>query len=174
MNRILLRVAVAAGLLVAILAGCGGGGDGQSGSGEPVRFWHAMGGPLGRALNGLVDDFNVGRPAPIESVSMGRYQALSQKLMAAVAAGGPPDIGQCYEAWTANLIDNFLECVRSRKQPLCDLETGHRSNSFSLLANIAEDAGTHIEWDPEKERVINNEAANDLLHYEYRRPWTLG
>jgi predicted dehydrogenase len=74
----------------------------------------------------------------------------------------------------ANLISNFLDCVKSRKQPLCDLETGHRSNSFSLLANIAEDAGTHIEWDPEKERVVNNGAANDLLHYEYRKPWKLG
>jgi multiple sugar transport system substrate-binding protein len=37
---------------------------------------------------------------------MGRYQALSQKIMAAVAAGGPPDIAQCYEAWAANLIEN--------------------------------------------------------------------
>lgn len=74
----------------------------------------------------------------------------------------------------ANLISNFLECVKSRKRPLCDLETGHRSNSSSLLANIAEDAGTHIEWDPEKERVVNNEAANELLHYGHREPWTLG
>lgn len=99
-NRILARVALGGGLL-AMAAGCGGGT-----AGDPVRFWHAMGGPLGRALDGLVVDFNAGRPVPIESVSMGRYQALSQKLMAAVAAGGPPDIGQCYEAWTANLIDN--------------------------------------------------------------------
>jgi multiple sugar transport system substrate-binding protein len=37
---------------------------------------------------------------------MGRYQALSQKIMAAVAAGGPPDVAQCYEAWTANLVRN--------------------------------------------------------------------
>jgi len=50
-------------------------------------------------------------------VSMGRYEALSQKLMAAVAAGGPPDIAQCYEAWSGNLIDNgsiiaFTELTR--------------------------------------------------------------
>jgi len=83
-------------------AGCGGGGSGE----EPLRFWHAMPGALGVALDGLVADFNEGRSVPVESVSMGRYQALSQKLMAAVAAGGPPDIGQCYEAWTANLVEN--------------------------------------------------------------------
>jgi multiple sugar transport system substrate-binding protein len=127
-----VRVALAAGLLVAAFAGCGGGGDGQAGSGEPVRFWHAMGGPLGRALNGLVDDFNVGRPAPIESVSMGRYQALSQKLMAAVAAGGPPDIGQCYEAWTANLIDN------GSLVPLSEFLEGPNALAAESLADIYE------------------------------------
>jgi multiple sugar transport system substrate-binding protein len=66
-----------------------------------------MGGPLGTSLDGLVEDFNAADPGgPVESVSMGRYTALSQKIMAAVAAGGPPDIAQCYEAWTGNLIDN--------------------------------------------------------------------
>ncbi|MFQ5998870.1 MAG: gfo/Idh/MocA family oxidoreductase, partial [Candidatus Bathyarchaeia archaeon] len=74
----------------------------------------------------------------------------------------------------ANLITNFLDCVKSRKKPLCDLEVGHRSNSFSLLANISEEVGTRIEWDPQKERVINNKEANELLHYEYRKPWKLG
>jgi hypothetical protein len=34
--------------------------------------------------------------------------------------------------------------------------------------------GTRIEWDAENERVTNNPAANDLLHYEYRAPWSLG
>ncbi|MBZ0268085.1 ABC transporter substrate-binding protein [bacterium] len=89
-------------LAALVLSGCGGGGGD---AGEPVRFWHAMGGPLGRSLDSLVADYN-GEAFEVESVSMGRYQALSQKIMAAVAAGGPPDIAQCYEAWTANLIEN--------------------------------------------------------------------
>ena len=74
----------------------------------------------------------------------------------------------------ANLISNFLDCVKSRKQPICDLETGHRSNTFSLLANIAEEVETRIDWDPIHEKVINNEKANKLLHYQYRKPWKLG
>jgi multiple sugar transport system substrate-binding protein len=65
----------------------------------------AMGGPLGRALDELTGEY-VEEGHALESVSMGRYQALSQKIMAAVAAGGPPDVAQCYEAWAANLIDN--------------------------------------------------------------------
>ena len=64
--------------------------------------------------------------------------------------------------------------MKSRKQPICDLETGHRSNSFSLLANISEEVNTRIEWDPVHEKVLNNKEANSLLHYEYRKPWNLG
>ena len=74
---------------------------------------------------------------------------------------------------TANLIRNFLDCVKSREAPLCSLEEGHRSTSFAHLANIAMAMGTRIEWDAETERVTNNEAANELLHYEYRAPWSL-
>ena len=74
---------------------------------------------------------------------------------------------------TANLIRNFLDCVKSREAPLCSLEDGHRSTSFAHLANIALAMGTRIEWDAEAEKVTNNPAANDLLHYEYRSPWSL-
>jgi predicted dehydrogenase len=75
---------------------------------------------------------------------------------------------------TANLIRNFLDCVKSREAPLCTLEEGHRSTSFAHLANIALAMRTRIEWDAENEQVTNNDAANELLHYEYRPPWTLG
>lgn len=72
---------------------------------------------------------------------------------------------------TANLIRNFLDCIKSREAPLCSLEDGHRSTSFAHLANIAIAMGTRIEWDAQAERVTNNEAANKLLHYDYRSPW---
>ncbi|HKJ69883.1 MAG TPA: hypothetical protein VKA68_18145, partial [bacterium] len=73
----------------------------------------------------------------------------------------------------ANLIGNFLECVKSRNKNdlLCDLETGHRSTTFALLANIALETGTRLEWDPDREIITNNKYANDLLHYQYRRTW---
>lgn len=74
---------------------------------------------------------------------------------------------------TANLVRDFLDCVKSRKEPLCPLEEGHRSTSFAHLANIALEVGGRIEWDAEKERITNNEKANELLHYEYRKPWKL-
>jgi predicted dehydrogenase len=75
---------------------------------------------------------------------------------------------------TVQHIRNFLDCVKSRQRTHCDMETGHRSTAFALLANIALATRSRIDWDPKTERVTNNEEANKLLHYEYRKPWTLG
>lgn len=77
------------------------------------------------------------------------------------------------EDTTANLVKNFVDCIKSRETPLCTLEDGHRSTSFAHLANIALKMGTRIEWDAQNEKITNIEKANDLLHYEYRNPWTL-
>lgn len=77
------------------------------------------------------------------------------------------------EDTTAILIHDFLECVQTRRQPLCTLEDGHRSTSFAHLANIALKVGKRLDWDPEIERFTNSDEANALLHYEYRQPWTL-
>ena len=74
---------------------------------------------------------------------------------------------------TANLVRNFLDCVKTRKNPLCTLEDGHRSTSFAHLANIALATKERLQWDPVKERFLNSKAANDMLHYEYRKPWKL-
>jgi predicted dehydrogenase len=71
-------------------------------------------------------------------------------------------------------IRNFLDCVKSRQRPHCDIETGHRSTSFALLANMALATRARLDWDPKTERVTNNQDANKLLQYEYRKPWTLG
>ncbi len=68
---------------------------------------------------------------------------------------------------------NFLDCVKSRQQCNCDLETGHRSTTFAHLANIALGTRSFLEWDARNERITNNEEANQFLHYEYRAPWSL-
>ena len=74
---------------------------------------------------------------------------------------------------TANLVNDFIECVQTGKEPLCTLENGHRSTSFAHLANIALAMKTRLVWDPVAERITNNEKANEMLHYQYREPWTL-
>lgn len=72
---------------------------------------------------------------------------------------------------TTTHIRNFLDCVKSREKPNCDLETGHLSAVFAHLANISLETRSRLEWDAKNERVTNNEQANNLLHYEYRKPW---
>ena len=88
-----------------------------------------------------------------------------------VPAGELSDGSNAYA--TGTLVHNFLECVRSRKEPLCPLEEGHRSTSFAHLANIAWKVEQRLQWDPVNERFTNSEQANEMLSYEYRKPWKL-
>ena len=74
---------------------------------------------------------------------------------------------------TAAHARNFLDCIKSREKPFSDVESGHRSTTMSLIANISLALGQRLDWDTETERFTNNDTANDLLHYEYRSPWKL-
>jgi predicted dehydrogenase len=76
-----------------------------------------------------------------------------------------------YELDTAH-ARNFLDCVKSRAKPNCDVEEGHRSTSYALLANIALATKARLDWDARTEKFTNNDAANELLDYEYRQPWS--
>ncbi len=68
---------------------------------------------------------------------------------------------------------NFLDCIRSRQRPAADVEIGHRSTTLSLLANISLAVGERLEWDADRETIIHPKKANEMLHYEYRKPWEL-
>ena len=75
---------------------------------------------------------------------------------------------------TAQHARNFLDCIKSRKTPKADVEIGHRSTTLALLANVSLATRSRLEWDAKAEKITNNEAANKLLHYDYRKPWKLG
>ena len=68
---------------------------------------------------------------------------------------------------------DFLDCLKSRKRPAADVEEGHRSTTFALLANIALATRKRLDWDPQAERFLHCDEANQFLHYEYRKPWSL-
>ena len=68
---------------------------------------------------------------------------------------------------------NFLDCVKSRKQPVLNLELGHHISTLAHLGNIAYRTGSKITWDAEKERVVSNRAADKLVGVKYRTPWKL-
>ncbi|GAC1316981.1 MAG: Gfo/Idh/MocA family oxidoreductase [Isosphaeraceae bacterium] len=65
----------------------------------------------------------------------------------------------------------FLDCVKSRRRPNADVEEGQRSTTMALLANLSLATKARLDWDHESERVVNVEAANAHLDYEYRSPW---
>ena len=70
-------------------------------------------------------------------------------------------------------VRNFLECVRTRRQPVTNIEVGHFVTTVSLLGNVALRSGSKIVWDAEKERVTNDPKADALTGRQYRRPWSL-
>jgi predicted dehydrogenase len=71
-----------------------------------------------------------------------------------------------------NHMGNFFDCIRSRKQPICDAEIGHRSVSLCHLGVISIRLGRKLNWDPAREQFGNDSAADKWLVREQRKPWT--
>ena len=72
-----------------------------------------------------------------------------------------------------NHTQNFLDCIKSREKPICDVEIGHRSATICHLGNLAVQLGRKLQWDPEAEQFLNDEQANGELIRAYRSPWSL-
>jgi len=70
--------------------------------------------------------------------------------------------------------DNWLDCIASRKRPVCDVEIGHRSVSVCHIGNISIRLRRPLEWDPARERFVNDDEANRMLSRPMRAPWRLG
>jgi predicted dehydrogenase len=68
-------------------------------------------------------------------------------------------------------VRNFLDAVKSRKEPIANLDAGHRTAVACHLANIAARVGRVVHWDAEHETVAGDEEAQALLTRAYRAPW---
>ncbi|MFH1267506.1 MAG: Gfo/Idh/MocA family oxidoreductase [Planctomycetota bacterium] len=68
-------------------------------------------------------------------------------------------------------VRNFLDCVKSREEPLSDLESGHRVATALHLGNLSLRIGRRIRWDPEKEQILDDPEAAEMLVRPYRQPW---
>lgn len=66
---------------------------------------------------------------------------------------------------------NFLECIRTRQPTIAPAEVGLRSISVGLLGEIAIMTGRTIRWDPEREEILGDPGASELLGRSYREPW---
>ncbi|MEW5975753.1 MAG: Gfo/Idh/MocA family oxidoreductase [Acidobacteriota bacterium] len=70
-------------------------------------------------------------------------------------------------------VRNFLDCVKSRQQPVSDLESGHRTVTACHLANISMKLQRRIRWDSNREEILDDPEASQLLGKTYRTPWDL-
>ena len=68
---------------------------------------------------------------------------------------------------------NFLDCVRLRMDPVAPAQVGHRSATVCHLGNIAMLLGRKLNWDPRKERFVNDPVADRMTARSMRSPWHL-
>ncbi len=102
------------------------------------------------------------------STGEGRGEGAAQRKVASPASNSQLDAGVAHVA-------NFLDCVRSRKDPIAHVETGHRSATVCHLGNIAVRLGKKkvLHWDPAAERFTNDDEANAMLTRPMRAPWQI-
>jgi len=101
-------------------------------------------------------------------VNRGKLEADPPDLLKEVI--GPNEI-KLYES--RDHLDNFIQCVKSRKETIAPIEVGHRSISVGLLGEIAMLTEKKLQWDPQRECFLNSDQANRLRARPMRSPWHL-
>jgi predicted dehydrogenase len=70
-------------------------------------------------------------------------------------------------------IENFFACIRTRKKPNADAETGHRATTLCHLVNICRTVQRRLQWDPKREKFLGDDEANALLERPRRKGYEL-
>lgn len=84
-------------------------------------------------------------------------------------------IGKGQYEKSAPHMQNFIDCVRSRKNPIAPVEVGCSTNTLCCLNNIARELGRPVKWDPATLSFGDDKeaAAHRLYWYQYRNPYSL-
>lgn len=69
--------------------------------------------------------------------------------------------------------DDFLKCVRSRRDPYFPVDIGHRVNTICHIANLCIKLGRKLKWDPAEQQFVGDPEANALMDRPRRGPWQL-
>jgi len=100
-------------------------------------------------------------------VSRGFFDASDKKLIPKVE-----NSGERYETQVPHL-QNFIDAIRTRKDPQVPVEIGHRSCSVCNLGNIAYELKRPVKWDPKKEAFVKDAEAEKFMHRQYREGYSL-
>lgn len=127
-----------------------------------------------RYANGVEVIAGMGLPGGVTFEGSEGTLSVSRKKIAA----NPPEIlrslsadGQRLER-SARHSQNWLECIRSRRLPIADVEIGHRTATACHLGNIAIWTDRAIRWNPEREAIVGDDAAAARLDRPHRAPWS--
>ena len=107
----------------------------------------------------MIEAACVDQPAPVEAQASTKALTASDPKIITSKIG--PDEIHLYESEDQH--GNWLECVKTRQQPISPIEIGHRSCSACLLHHIAMKLGRKVKWDPKKEQFINDKEATAML-----------
>ena len=107
-------------------------------------------------------------PTPVAN-AVKPLEASDEKIIHSVI--GPNEV-HLYES--SDHHGNWLDSIRTRKEPIAPVEVAHRSCSACLLHHVAMKLKRKIYWDPAKEQFRNDEEANKMLSRSQRSPYIVG
>ncbi|MCX6868275.1 MAG: hypothetical protein NTV46_19130 [Verrucomicrobia bacterium] len=87
--------------------------------------------------------------------------------------GRPGCVGRRSSRWPGGEHDDFLQCVKTRKDPYFPVDIGHRVSTVCHLASISIKTGCDLRWDPVAEKFPDDEEANNMFDRPRRDPWQL-
>ncbi len=121
-----------------------------------IEMFH--GGPSGCTFEGADGTIHVDRPGITSTPAAILQQPLGERdfRLPAIAASHR---------------QNWLDCIRSRRRPVADVEIGARSAQVCQLGNIGYQLRRALRWDPVREEFANDDEANRLRSRENRGPW---
>jgi predicted dehydrogenase len=133
--------------------------------GEGLRFIYANGVTMERGgANGILF---TGTDGKVE-VNRGYFKTWPEEI--GKEPIGPNDV-HLYES-PGHQVD-WLNCIRSRRRPICDVEIGASSVTVCHLGNIAYWLERPIRWDPDNREIVGDDAAARWLDRPKRAPWRL-
>lgn len=148
-------------------------------NGTLVHMVHLIGGtgdlkdhkpvPGRKQTGGMFGALFVGERGWIDAFANSRLECQPEAIAREIGLG-PAEISERDH----NHHENWLECIRTRRRPVCDVEVGHRAASVGHLGDIAWWTGRSLKWDPAREEFIGNEeGANRLRSRTLREPFRI-